>query len=133
MSVVQIFLLGIIIGGAFEMLFAFIHAKLRKRPFRINNRLTITKELSIIALPIWGIIALAVAEKSAYVPLFIYSAIIGTTLEYTVGKAFHALWGVKIFVYKHGALGDYTSIYSIPYWGGAGVVFAVVAKLVGIL
>lgn len=83
----------------------------------------------MISIPIWGILAVVIFSYQKQVLLiFIYSAIIGTILEYALGKFFYKYFGTKIWTYKHGSLGQYTSIYSIPYWGGAGLLFAMIAR-----
>lgn len=133
MPVFYVFLLGMLLGGIFELLLSAIYDSVARRPFRIVHRLNLLKRISLLSLPIWGILAVIFVSNSlSYGVLFIYAAILGTLLEFLVGKFFYEFFGVNVWTYRHGAIGRYTSIYSIPYWGAFGLMFTWLVKFVGI-
>lgn len=126
-----VFFVGMGGGGMLELLYAHVHTKILGKPFRINHHLTLAKKLSIYSLPIWGLLALLVANDFPSTKLFIYSAIVGTIFEFATGFVLYLVFGVRVWTYKYGSLGKFTSIYSIPYWGGAGIIFATLARIIG--
>jgi len=106
---------------------------LERKPFRINHRFTIGKRISLVSLPIWGILALLFLHNGiSYILLFFASALVGTILEGALGKFIRNTFGVKVWTYKKGTIGNFTSIYAIPYWGAAGLVFALLGKYIGL-
>jgi hypothetical protein len=121
-----------LIGGILEYLFAFVLDIILHKPLRINKRFTLGKKVSFFSLPIWGILFIVFLHSQIYALIFLSSAVLGTILEAGMGRMTSRIYGAKIWVYKHGALGDYTSIYSIPYWGVAGVIFAALGKTLGL-
>lgn len=131
MRALFLFFFGIFLGCLFDLLFGYLFDVVKHKPLKISHKFTILKKISLISLPIWGLIAVIAQEKKLFL-VFLYSAILGTLLEFLLGKFIYSIFGVKIWTYKHGALGRYTSIYSFPYWGAAGIVFATIGKLVGL-
>lgn len=132
MQAILLFFLGMLLGGLLEYLFAFVFDLLLHKPLRINKRFTLGKKISFFSLPIWGILFVVFLHSKEYALIFFYSAAIGTFLEAGMGKMTSRIYRAKIWVYKQGALGDYTSIYSIPYWGVAGVIFAALGKMLSL-
>lgn len=120
-------------GGIIEYGLTFLLEFFEKKPIRINHRFTIGKKISLLSLPIWGILALLVTYRVySYITLFLFSALVGTLLEGLLGKFFIKFFGVKVWTYKKGAIGNFTSLYAVPYWGAAGLVFGVLGKFFGI-
>jgi len=132
MQSVLIFFVGMFLGGILEFLTVFLTDMLFHKKLRINHRFTYRKKISFFSLPIWGLLLLMFNGSNKYVLVFLYSAVLGTLLEAGMGKLVTRIYGAKIWTYKRGALGDFTSIYSIPYWGAAGVVFASIGKVLGL-
>ncbi|MCL4387393.1 putative ABC transporter permease, partial [Patescibacteria group bacterium] len=126
------FLTGMIIGVIVEFGFVFLLDLFEKKHFRISRSLTIGKEVSMMTIPIWGIIVVLIAYRNpSHLTLFIYSGFVGTLAEFLTGKYFHRLFGIKLWTYRYGNLGEYTSIFSFPYWGGSAFVFISLAKALG--
>lgn len=128
-----IFFVGFFSGAAVEYATALIFDFFEKKPFRLSKKYTLGKKISLFTLPIWGLIALFFLKGThSYVYLFLYSAVVGTALEGLLGAAIHRIFGVRLWVYQHGKLGNFTSLYSLPYWGAAGIVFGFIGKIIGI-
>lgn len=128
-----VFFFGFFLGGIIEYLLTFLLEVLEKKPIRINHRFTVGKKVSLISLPIWGVLALLFTRDGmSYVALFAVSALVGTILEGVLGAFLRKVFSVKIWTYKKGSLGNFTSLYAIPYWGAAGLVFAFLGKLLGL-
>ena len=127
-----VFFLGMILGGLVEILFAFLFDIVTGKPFRHNHRFTLGKKVSFFSLPIWGVLFLIFDKSTASVLVFFFAATIGTLLEGLMGKGVSGIFGAKIWTYKRGSIGNFTSIYSIPYWGAAGILFATLGKVMGL-
>jgi len=133
MQVMSIFFIGMAIGLLSEVLVSFISEAIHHKPFRIHHRFSLGKRLSLVMLPIWGILAVFLFDHNiGIVMLFLLSAVVGTIFEFLTGYFFYRAFEIKIWTYKHGALGKFTSIYSIPYWGGGGLLFFGLAKIIGL-
>src|SRR6185312_3889543 len=131
MDVIITFFLGMAVGLFGEIFVALLSEALHHKPFRIHHTFSIGKRLSLVMLPIWGILAVFLVDHNAsLVELFVASAIVGTVFEFLTGYFFLKVFQVKIWTYQHGTLGKFTSIYSIPYWGGGGLLFLAVAKII---
>lgn len=129
METLTIFFAGMGIGGILEYVLVSL---LLHKPVHATRRFTIAKKVNFFSLPLWGILFVFFLQNHAYGVVFICSAIVGTFLEFVMAKGAFYLYGVKIWVYKQGSLGGYTSIYSIPYWGAAGIIFVSLGKILGI-
>lgn len=91
------------------------------------------KRISLLSLPVWGILAVILTNRAySFLTLFIASALVGTILEGLLGKFLIKFFGVKVWTYKKGVIGDFTSLYAIPYWGAAGLFFGVLGKYFGL-
>lgn len=133
MHVLSAFFIGFLVGGLIEYAVAFAFDFFEKKPLKINHRFTLGKRISLAALPLWGFLALLITGvNSSYISLFIFSAIVGTILEGLLGRFFRKFFGVKIWTYKYGSIGNFTSLYSLPYWGAAGLIFAYLGKFLGL-
>src|SRR5258706_3186551 len=131
-DVIVIFVISALLGGVLEVGFAFLYDLFSHKPLRINHKFTIGKKLNLISLPIWGLVGLIAMKNTTWAFIFLWGAVVGTFAEFFLGKFLHREFGVRIWTYKHGAIDRYTSIYSIPYWGAAGIVFSLVGKAVGL-
>ena len=133
MHILTIFFLGFLVGGCVEYAVALLFDFLEKKPLKINHTFTVGKKISLAVLPLWGILALLMTGVNAsLLTLFIVSASVGTILEGILGRFFRKFFGVKIWTYKYGSIGNFTSMYSFPYWGAAGLVFASIGKFFGL-
>lgn len=135
MGLLTVFFLSLVLGCLLELAYAFFHEKFLGKPFRINHRLTLGKKISVLSLPFWGILGLIITQQGDlinYITLFLISAILGTLLEYGLGKFMLEAFGIRFWTYKYGSIGKFTSIYSIPYWGAVGFFFGFLMKLIGI-
>lgn len=128
-----IFLLGMLIGVIAEFVIWTIYELLLDKPIKTHHRFHFYQKVSLFTIPLWGLIAyLFYHPYTIYLNYFIYSAIIGTTCEYILGKTIHKLFGIKLWTYKYAKIGEYSSIYSFTLWGGGGLVFYFLAKFLGI-
>lgn len=128
-----IFLSGMVIGGFIELSLNYLTEIINKKPLRIHHRFHLMEKVSLISLPLWGVLALFLSTYDIKtLNLIIYAAILGPVLEWSVGKGIHLIFGIKLWTYRHGAIGEYTSIYAIPYWAAAGLVFLSLARISGL-
>lgn len=132
MGFAEIFILGMLIGGGVELFISFLHHILFQKPVKTHHSFSLMKKVSLFSLPVWGFIALVVNQSHAYATLFVSAALVGPLIELLFGKTVHRLFGIKLWTYQYGAIGRYTSIYAIPYWGGTALLFALLAKLAGL-
>ena len=133
MQYIELFILGMMIGLLFELIFTACFELLTKKPLRITKKFSWGKKFSLLSLPLWGIFAIVISTQNySIVTLFLVAGVIGTILEAAGGYFFYRAYKSKIWVYKHGALGQFTSFYSFPYWGSMGLIFGVLAKSLGL-
>ena len=123
------FFVGMAIGGLIELFSMYILELILKKPLRLTHRYSFAKKLSLFSLPIWGLIGLLAVSNTNAIKLFILSGIIGTFLEFLLGRGIKSIFHITLWKYNHGQLGKFTSIYSFPYWGGAAFVFLALAKM----
>lgn len=127
-----LFASGFVTGGVCEYLLAMAIDFFEKKPLRLAKKYSLGKKVSLFLLPIWGLIALLFLKGSgSYVSLFIISALIGTFLEGLTGYLIYKIFGVRLWIYNHGKLGQFTSMYSLPYWGSAGLLFVSIGRHLG--
>lgn len=130
MSDFKIFLIVILAGFVLEFIFYRVVNKFFKNPVRIHHRFVVAEQISFISIPIWGLVALIIKSNTNYLGLFIYSALVGTCAEYLVGRFAASVFRHKVYSYSYAKLGSYTSYFSIPFWGGAGVLFYLIGQWV---
>lgn len=84
--------------------------------------------------PLGGAIFLSYYEGPKVLVFFFWSAWIGTILELALGWLSEKTLGRKMWVYNYSklSLGRYTSLLVMPFWGGAGLVFWLLAQLFGL-
>ena len=132
MSYLSLFLGGMAIGLIFEGLFMAISEKIHHRPICVSHRFSLAKKISLFTLPVWGFFAVLAVSNIHLWEFFLLSAVAGTVVEFALGRFLELAFGTRIWTYKHGQLGKYTSIYSFPYWGAGGLFFLALAKVAGI-
>lgn len=129
MNFAMAFLLGITIGALCDALIACFYHLLSHKSFVNHPRFGNANKLALISLPIWGVLGLVATQNFSYVWFFVIAALVGTLLEIIAGELFKRLFGVTIWSYRHAKITHYTSLYVIPYWGGAALVFLILAQL----
>lgn len=75
----------------------------------------------IVALPSTALVWAVYRIGPIVLYVYLIACIAGPVLEYILGKAYHLTIGKRLWTYKASALGGYTSLYVIPYWGLVGV------------
>jgi hypothetical protein len=130
MSDFKLFLGVILTGFVLEFIFYRVVNKFFQKPVRLHNRFVGAEQISFISIPIWGLLALIIKSSTDYLGLFLYSALVGTGAEYLLGWFAASVFRHKIYSYSYAKLGDYTSYFSIPFWGGAGVLFYLIGQWV---
>lgn len=129
---VYVFSVGMIMGGGIELTVNYLTELISKKPLKLHHHFHLAQKISLATLPLWGLLALILYGNQKLVTLFIYSAITGTILEYLLAKTIHFVFRINLWTYRYGAIGKYTSVYSPVYWGGAGLFYALLVKLIGI-
>lgn len=133
MSSGSAFIGGMILGIIFEIVFIRIHKRLAKKSAKKRKeRFPLINKMCLISIPLWGVFSLIFFRHYEYVAFFVTIIVIGPLLEYIFGKTFYHFYGIKLWIYHYGSLGKYTSIYAVPYWGGAAILFLIIAKYFGI-
>lgn len=132
MAGLSLFFTVILCGILLEVVTFLLLEKIIGKPFRIQHKYDFCKHASLMSIPIWGLISLIITRHFNYAQLFIVGAIVGTGAEYLFGRFFHKVEGKKIWTYSYGTFAGYTSIFSIPYWGGATLLFVLLAKMLGV-
>jgi hypothetical protein len=125
----QLFFLVIGVGVILELLvFAFLNAVLKGK-YRVQHKYTIGKTVSLISIPILGLLTLVIYKHYSYVELFLVGALVGTLTEFICGWFFARIEGKRIWTYNYASIKGHTSYFSIPYWGGATLLFVLVSHL----
>lgn len=60
--------------------------------------------------------------------VFIVGCAVGTILEWLIGWSYHGVVGQRLWTYHRYSLGGYTSVLSVPIWGMAAVLFALLGR-----
>ena len=94
--------------------------------FRLPNYLL------ILALPTLAVLILAVLVDIRVVWVYVASALLGTAGEYSFGRMYHVMMGVRLWKYWKYSIGGYTSWLVMPLWGCAGVLFYVLGQAVAL-
>ncbi len=131
MSDLRIFLLIVLCGFIIESVFYLIFKSLFGKNFRQHFKPKIVS-ISIFTIPIWGLVFLITRQNFGFIKIFLLSAIIGTMAESLLGRFLSDVLGKPVWSYDFARIGRFTSWISIPYWGGAGLLFFWIAKLAGI-
>ncbi len=76
MEALIIFFTGMGGGAIFEVLLSFTEELFDGKPLRINHRFTLTKRVSMITLPLWGLLALFITGNYTHAYLFLVSAVL---------------------------------------------------------
>ena len=114
----KLFVLIIIIASVSETIAFHFFRNFFGKPLKHLKNKRLFKNIVAVSIPILGLMALLAQRKFSYVVLFFFFAVIGTILEYLLGKFLHLVEGRRVWVYQYLAIGQYTSWLSLPYWGG---------------
>lgn len=82
--------------------------------------------------PFAGMILLTYFEGIEILIFFLLSSFIGFIAEYTLGLLCEKTLGRRLWVYKKLNLGGHTSLLSLPFWGGAGIIFLSLVKILNL-
>jgi len=82
--------------------------------------------------PFAGMIFLAWLEGFKIIIFFILSGLVGLTGEFVLGFSCDKILGRKLWRYSKLSLSGYTSLLTLPFWGGAGILFLILAKLLSL-
>lgn len=131
MSDIKYFLIIILCAAVLEFVFFWMSKYIYGAHFRrhLSPKLV---SVSASLIPVWGLIFLLSKQNIGYIKIFLVSAFVGTLLESALGRFLYNILGKPVWKYSFGRIGKFTSWISIPYWGGAGLLFLYLAKLVGI-
>lgn len=83
----------------------------------------------MILWPILGTIVLSYYEGWQILLFFLVCMIIGFILEIRLNQNFEKILGEKFYIYKKITYKGYSSLLSLPFWGAAGIVFLIIAKI----
>lgn len=130
MNPLKLFLLLVAVMVVFDLLVQHIVKLFFNKKLKTSHPYHIFSKIVILSVPLLGLVMLVWNSEWGYVRLFMASAVIGTLLEYLLGVFLMHIRGSEVWTYHFLPLGRYTSWISIPYWGGAGLVFFYIATQV---
>jgi len=87
---------------------------------------------ALLSVPVLCSLGLAYFFGSKIILLFISSSITGFIFEYGLGLAYHKTLNKRLWVYNVSSLNGYTSWFTLPMWGVAGVLFWLASKTLGL-
>lgn len=95
-----------------------------------NTKIFLWKEYwALMASPMLGVIGLTFFFGIKPIEMFVLGMILLPILEWSTGKAYHAVLGSRLWVYERYPLpGRYTSWLTLPIWGAAMVLLWLMAK-----
>ncbi len=88
--------------------------------------------LFMAAAPFIGMITLAYFEGTRIITFFLLSALVGFIAEFLLGLLCEKTLGRKLWIYRKLSLGGHSSLLSLPFWGGAGIIFLALARLLNL-
>ncbi len=130
MEPLKLFLLLVAAMVMFDLAVQHVVKSVFKKKFKTSHPYHTLSKIGILSVPLLGLAVLVWNADWGYVRLFMASAVIGTLLEYLLGVFLKHIRGSEVWTYHFLPLGRYTSWISIPYWGGAGLVFFYIATKV---
>lgn len=83
--------------------------------------------------PVIGAILLSWTEGFQIITYFIACGFIGLLGEFVLGLFCHKILGRRLWSYRKCSLLGYTSLLTFPFWGGGGIVFLTLAKLLNLI
>ena len=90
-------------------------------------------EYALLALPTLVVtVMLANHVDIRVLDLYVRSALVGFSLEYLLGLAYHQTLNERMWTYTHFDVHGYTSFLTLPFWGLGGVIFWMLSKIVGL-
>ena len=87
---------------------------------------------ALIIFPTGSVLWLAYRYGTVVFSLYVASAVFGTLAEWVLGWTYHRTLGSRLWEYKRFSISGYTSILSMPFWGITGIIFILLAKILGI-
>ncbi len=88
--------------------------------------------VALLAAPVTGCLGLAYFYGPKLILFFLVSCVVGLFLEYGIGKLYHKTLNRRLWTYSRLNIGGYTSWLTLPMWGIAGVVFWLLARIIGL-
>lgn len=82
--------------------------------------------------PFGGLAFLAWFEGPKIVLFFVLSGLAGFLGEIIMGLFSEKIFGQKLWRYEKLSIGGHTSLLTLPFWGGAGIIFLILAKLLNL-
>ena len=90
-------------------------------------------EYFLLALaPFVGTAFLAWFEGFKIIIFFALSGIAGFSGEIIMGFFSEKIFEKRLWSYERLSVGGHTSLLTLPFWGGAGIMFLILAKLLGL-
>ncbi len=122
--------MGLIIGGfVIESFMSQVHYFLfRKHIKEYHYRLG--RYLFYLMFPLMAIIFSYFFAGTKVVFIFFAFSLLGTFLEWLAGFSYHMVVGQRLWTYHRYSFGGYTSLFSAPLWGLAGVLSWFLGKLI---
>lgn len=98
---------------------------------RKTSRFRWSEYAALVIFPASALLWLA--HRYGTVVFFMYaaSAVFGTLCEWVLGWAYHRALGSRLWEYKRLSISGYTSVLSMPLWGITGILFVLLAKVLG--
>lgn len=122
-----LFLFMVVGGVLLEVVFSKIYFHLTRKHYK-KHHYSLGKYLFLLTMPIIALILVTYWQGITIPKIFFIFALLGPTLEWTVGFSYYMIVGERLWTYHRYAINKHTSLLSIPFWGLAGVLFLLLAK-----
>ncbi|MCI0597829.1 hypothetical protein L0Y34_02030 [Candidatus Parcubacteria bacterium] len=101
---------------------AYRHAS-HQGPFRLSNYLWLATVPFLTLVPVWYVYGIGA------VYFFVISIVAGMSMEHSIGVVLHKTLGRHLWRYYRCTVNGYTSLLVAPFWGMAGLLFFLLAKM----
>lgn len=128
-TIVAIYL-GLIIGGfIIESLVSQTHFLLFGKQFK-KYHYKFGRYLFYLMFPVVALVFSLFFASPEVLSIFLAFSVIGPALEWLAGFSYHMVVGQRLWTYHRYSIGGYTSFFTIPLWGLAGILFWLLNKVI---
>ena len=128
LSVFVTFFSIVVLGVGLEILITHLFKKSVPKPTLDSQRMR--RFLFLLTFPLLAVAWTVYQTGITVLLVFVIFSFAGMFIEFLIGFSYHRVVGERLWTYHHVSLCGYTSIFSIPLWGLAGVMFWLLAQVV---